>query len=270
MAVQVRSFLKWAGNKFQILDKIMEALPKGERLIEPFAGSGVVFVNAGYSQNLVAEANPDLINLFKILQVEGKKFIKYAHDFFGPEFNDEARFYELRDRFNASSDKRERSALFIYLNRHGFNGLCRYNSSGGFNVPFGRYTSPTLPEKTMLHFHKKSKQAKFVCADFRKTMQKAKKGDVVYCDPPYVPLSDTAKFTDYSAGGFSEDDQVELAACSEKLANKGIPVLISNHDTPFVRDLYKHAKLSSFPVVRHISRDLATRGEVAEVLALYD
>ena len=200
---QVRSFLKWAGNKFQVLDKIKEALPHGKRLVEPFAGSGVVFLNMNFPQNLIAEANPDLINLFKILKAEGKKFIEYADKYFGPEFNDEARFYELRDRFNASKDKRERSALFIYLNRHCFNGLCRYNSSAEFNVPFGRYTSPTLPEKNMIHFYKKSKQVTFVRADFRKTMQKVKKGDVVYCDPPYVPLSDTAKFTDYSAGGFS-------------------------------------------------------------------
>ena len=176
-----RPFLKWAGNKYRIMDEIHEMLPeKGERLIEPFAGSAAVFLNTNFKRYLVTDSNPDLINLFNHLKKEGADFIRYCKRYFSEKNNTADRYYYLRDQFNKTTDTRKRSALFIYLNRHGYNGLCRYNSKGGFNVPFGRYKAPYFPQKEMEFFSQKARHAIFQVASFEKTLSKAKQGDVVY------------------------------------------------------------------------------------------
>jgi len=265
----LRSFLKWAGNKFQLLDKIKAVLPPGKRLIEPFAGSGVVSLNTDYASYFLSDNNGDLINLFNALKEDGTKFIEYTRKWFVPENNQADRYYQYRTEFNSETDPYRKSALFIYLNRHSFNGLCRYNASGVFNVPFGLYDKPLFPEEAMLHFCKKSKRAVFEEADFTAVMENAEQGDVIYCDPPYVPLSDTAKFTAYSAGAFNEAEQIKLASHAEQCARRGIPVILSNHDTPYTRELYKNAEIQSFEVNRHISRDWRTRKPVKEVLAVF-
>ena len=136
----MKPFLKWAGGKFRIIDRVLDSLPKGKRLIEPFVGSGSVFLNANFEENVLADSNADLIHLYKQIQADGKEFIEYANSLFVSSNNTEVEFYKLRDEFNTTSDIKRKSALFVYLNRHCFNGLCRYNSKGKFNVPFGRYT----------------------------------------------------------------------------------------------------------------------------------
>lgn len=176
----MKPFLKWAGGKYRLVDLIKNNLPQGNRLIEPFVGSGALFLNTEYSANLLADSNPDLINLFKLLQKEGRGFMSYCQGLFLSENNTELAFYHLREEFNTTSDMRRKAAFFVYLNRHCFNGQCRYNSKGGFNVPFGRYTKPKLPEKEMYYSYEKSQNAVFEVADFITTMEKAKTGDVVY------------------------------------------------------------------------------------------
>ena len=265
----MKPFLKWAGGKYRLVERIKSTLPKGNRLIEPFVGSGAVFLNTDYSFNLLADSNPDLINLFQFLQKEGNDFISYCQRLFVAENNTESAFYELRGEFNTTNDLRRKASLFVYLNRHCFNGLCRYNSKGGFNVPFGRYTKPTLPEKEMFYFHDKSKHSVFEVADFITTMEKAKSGDVVYCDPPYVPLSATSSFTRYSKGGFGLDEQNALADMAKKLQKKGITVVISNHDTVFTNEVYHPAKIITFDVQRFISSDTKNRNAVGELLAVF-
>lgn len=155
------------------------------------------------------------------------------------------------------------------MNKHCFNGLCRYNTKGGFNVAFGKYESPQFPEDALLFFLNKSKIAEFQIADFRTTMSKAQKGDVVYCDPPYVPLTETANFTNYAAGGFNKKDHEDLASMASDLQDRGIPVLISNHDTEWVRNLYASAKIIEFEVTRTISVDGSTRRKAKELLAFF-
>ncbi|MCW8900215.1 MAG: Dam family site-specific DNA-(adenine-N6)-methyltransferase [Gammaproteobacteria bacterium] len=156
-------------------------------------------------------------------------------------------------------------------NKHGYNGLCRYNSKGGYNVPFGRYKSPYFPEKEMLVFHKKSRNADFVLSGFEQVIQSAKKGDVIYCDPPYVPLSISANFTSYSSGGFNLEEQQQLADLANKTSAKGIPILISNHNTPFTRKAYDNAKkITKFHVQRFISCNGEKRGTAGELLALFE
>lgn len=266
-----RPFLKWAGNKFRIIDEIHKMLPaEGNRLIEPFAGSAAVFLNTNYERYLISDCNPDLINLYNTLKKEGTDFIKYCKRLFTDKNNTSEKYYYFREQFNRTTDIRKRSALFVYLNRHGYNGLCRYNAKGGFNVPFGRYKRPYFPQKEMEFFYKKSRLATFKIASFETVISNAKKGDVIYCDPPYVPLSESANFTSYSAGGFSKDQQIELVNKAKAAANKGLSVLISNHRTNFTDEIYRNAtKRDYFTVRRYISCNGKKRHHAGEVLALF-
>lgn len=265
----MRPFLKWAGGKYKIVDRVLAALPKADTLVEPFVGSGAVFLNAQYKNYLLADTNPDLIGLYREVQHSGTNFVDYATELFKPENNTEESFYRLRDEFNQCSDVPRRAALFVYLNRHCFNGLCRYNSKGKFNVPFGRYSKPTFPVEEVLNFHAKSQNAEFILADFRATMRGVLHNAVVYCDPPYAPLTMTSNFSDYTQEGFGPDDQMDLALEAKALRAKGVPVVISNHDTDFTRSIYSEAVITGFDVQRFISSKASKRTKAAEMLAVF-
>lgn len=265
-----RPFLKWAGGKYNIADKVRKSLPSGTRLIEPFVGAGSIFLNTSFDRYTLNDINKDLINTFKYLKKDKQKFIDYSKQLFIPDNNTKSSFLELRDQFNITDDLRLKSALFIYLNRHVFNGLMRYNQSGKFNTSFGNYKKPYFPDEEMLYFARNLKSAKLTAFDFSKVMQTAKKGDVVYCDPPYVPLSLTAKFTSYHSTGFGLAQQEELVSLARELSAKGIPVVISNHDTEFVQNLYCDAKVHSFKVQRFISSKVDNRKAAKEVLAVFN
>jgi len=266
-----RSFLKWAGGKYRLTEVIDEMLPQGEHLIEPFAGACSVFLNTDYQRYTLNDINKDLINLYKILQTKPDKFIADARKMFCPENNQAEVYYQFRKDFNESTDKYFRSLVFLYMNRHGYNGLCRYNKKGGYNVPFGKYKKPYFPEIELNYFAEKSQKATFVCEGYRKTFERAQTGDVIYCDPPYVPLSKTASFTSYSGNGFGLDEQADLANAAEEVTeNKKVSVVISNHDTIWTRKIYEHAvKIKSIKVARTISQSTTKRKKVAELLALY-
>lgn len=265
---KIRSFFKWAGSKYNCLNQIIPALGPGKRLVEPFAGSAVIFLNSDYSSYLLAEENKDLITTFNMLQKDNS-FITFCRHYFNASTNNEETYYKHRDEFNALKASKKRSALFLYLNRHGYNGLCRYNSSGKYNVPFGRHANPYFPQKEMDFFHKKSQKAQFIHSDFRKTFELAEKGDVIYCDPPYVLLSETSIPLAYTKNKFTDDDQIELAELARETAAKGIPVLISNHDTDFTRRHYKTANINSFKVSRFINCQTNMRQPANELLALF-
>jgi DNA adenine methylase len=252
------------------MDRIQAVLPAGRRLIEPFVGTGAVFLNTSFEQYLLTDNNPDLIRLYQYLQREGEDFVAFCRGFFQPETNQRDMYLTLRETFNTTTDLRLKSALFVYLNRHGFNGLCRYNSRGIFNVPFGQYDKPYFPESEMMAFYEKSQGATFLCQDFRTTMGSARPGDVLYCDPPYVPLNRTANFTGYTAGGFGLSEQQALADSATHLSLQGVPVVISNHNTEFTREAYQDARLTVFDVRRSISCNGANRGKVGELLAVFD
>lgn len=270
MTERIRPFLKWAGGKFKLCDWINQYLPPGPRLIEPFVGAAAVFLNSSFDHYLLNDCNPDLINLYRLLQREGISFIDYCQSFFTPKNNTSKRYYKLRQQFNETHDTYEKAALFLYLNRHGFNGLCRYNSSGGFNVPMGKYLKPYFPYSEMLAFHEKAQRAVFTCVDFSKTMREAEKHDVIYCDPPYYPLSNSASFTRYHRYDFSHEKQVLLAQLCKELQQQGIRTVVSNHAIPPTRKLYKTAnKLVFCEVMRSISANGSQRTLVKELLALY-
>lgn len=271
MSKKHRAFLKWAGGKYGLSDVIANMLPKGSHLIEPFVGAGSVFLNTDFEHYTLNDINKDLINLYKILQQQPDAFIKDAKAFFTPLNNDAETYYQLRAEFNASNDHYFRSLVFLYMNRHGYNGLCRYNKSGGYNVPFGKYKRPYFPEIELNYFAEKSQKATFICEGYRDTFKRAKSGDVIYCDPPYVPLSKTASFTSYAGNGFGLDEQADLANAAEEVsANHHVSVLISNHDTIWTRKIYEHStKIKSIKVARTISQAASKRKKVAELLALY-
>lgn len=264
-----KPFLKWAGGKFRVLDHILAELPDGNRLVEPFAGSAAVALNAGFPNALVADTNADLINLFVSIQVDVGKFIDETKKLFVPETNAREAYGKLRSEFNESSDAFRRSTIFVYLNRHAFNGLCRYNSRGLFNVPFGKYKNPVFPEDEIISFSKAARRMRFKHQGFADTMAAAKEGDVVYCDPPYVPLSVTSNFTSYAPGAFGFPQQRALVDQARACASRGISVLISNHDTPESRALYAGAEIRTFEVRRFISSKAATRGNAPELLAIF-
>ena len=262
-----KPFLKWAGGKTKLIPLIRQQLPSAKRLIEPFAGSAAVSLALDFDEYVLNDANADLINLYRVLQTEKHDFVDYAQSFFTPENNRETRYYELRERFNHTAERVEKAALFVYLNRHAFNGLCRYNGKGGFNVPFGRYKLPYFPAAEMSDFIAKSARMKLMCGDFQAAFDEACADSAVYCDPPYVPLSDTAAFTAYSQGGFGWQDQVRLLQCAERVAEKCRGVLLSNHDTEATRTLYRNAQIETVQVRRSIAAKGSSRQKVGELLA---
>ena len=266
---RIKPFLKWAGNKYRCLDKILSSLPAGNRLIEPFTGSAAIFMNIDYPFYLLAEDNNDLVMLFHCLQQEGESFIAYCKGFFIPENNCDSQYYLIREQFNKCIETRQRAALFLYLNRHGYNGLCRYNQKGIYNVPFGRYKKPYFPLLEMRHFHEKSQRASFIHSDFRQTFIEAQPGDIIYCDPPYAPLSQRSNFSAYTNKKFGEPEQIILAELAKDSANRGITVIISNHDTVFTRKHYHGSTITSFPVRRSISCHAENRQNVQELLAVF-
>ena len=264
-----RAFLKWAGGKYPLLDDIKRHLPQGECLVEPFVGAGSVFLNTDFSRYILADINSDLISLYNIVKSRTDEYVQASRELFVPETNQSEVYYQFRTEFNASQDPFRRAVLFLYLNRFGYNGLCRYNLRGEFNVPFGRYKKPYFPEAELYHFAEKAQNAEFHCLSYEECMERADINSVVYCDPPYAPLSATANFTAYHTNSFSPKEQAHLAEMAEKLVSKQIPVLISNHDTPDTREWYRAAKHFQVKVRRSISSNGGTRKKVNELLALY-
>lgn len=271
MSSYTRSPLKWAGGKFRLLPRLLEALPPGKRLVEPFMGSGVLFLNTDYPAYLLCDTNKDLIAFFRALFEGGSAFIDACAAHFTEKANTSEIFYENRAAFNTLPHGEERAALFLYLNRHAYNGLIRYNSKGKFNTPFGRYLAPYFPRREMQAMHAKAQQVEvtLLAADFRESFARLQSGDVVYCDPPYVALSATANFTAYTKAAFSAADQADLSACAARAGKNGNPVLLSNHDTEFAREIYKNARLISFPVQRFISCKGKQRHTAQELLTLF-
>ncbi|ECD3843157.1 Dam family site-specific DNA-(adenine-N6)-methyltransferase, partial [Salmonella enterica subsp. enterica serovar Richmond] len=179
-----RPFLKWAGGKYSLLPELYHLIPAGKRLIEPFVGGGSVFLNSDkHERFLLADVNADLINLYQMLAVVPDSVIGEAIKAFR-HLNDVENYTAIREAFNAQKlNATERAAAFLYLNRHCFNGLMRYNLDGFFNVGWGKYKAPYFPEEEIRAFRKKSRACVFMTAGFERTLRLAGDGDVVYCDP---------------------------------------------------------------------------------------
>lgn len=267
-----RSPLKWAGGKRRIVHRIAKLLPhnKTSHLIEPFVGGGSVFLNLNFDSYTLVDSNPDLISLFNAIKNKPEDLICEANALFTPLNNQPENYYQIRELFNQTNDSLKRSAMFIYLNRHGYNGLCRYNKSGGYNVPFGRYKRPYFPLDEIRSFAQRSKYASFQQGDFSLAFAKAQKGDVIYCDPPYSPINKTASFTAYSGTNFDVDDHKRLVNLAMQAKQAGITTIISNHCLPDTLPFYLDAnKIIKFDVARTISCNGKIRNSCKELMAVY-
>lgn len=254
-----RPIFKWLGGKFSALPTILSHMPRGKRLIEPFVGGGSIFTNAGYSDNVLNDANSDLINVYRMLGREGHKLITLTHQYF-MEYNTKAGFGGVKEKFNEGKlSLIERAAAFIYLNRHCFNGLIRYNLKGEFNVGFGHYKKPYFPLSEMEAFMGKSSQCEFMCGDFEAAIELAGAGDVVYCDPPYEPLPGTDGFTRYSGQRFTFEDQVRLVESLVSARSRGAMIMITNSSAPRIKELYH---LSGFELHELVAkRSVSCKGD---------
>lgn len=281
-----KPFLKWAGNKYRVLPHLMPHIGSPKRYCEPFGGSLSVAFNTTADQYILNDVNKDLVAIYQnLVNPNDDKFIRYCEELFIPENNTREAYLELRTHFNQATDTIERARLFVYLNRHCFNGLSRYNSKGGFNVPYGREVknkdtgekeiqNAYFPKEEMMNFRMffLSKQlVRFTSLSFENLSlyEDLDLGDVVYFDPPYVPVSDTAYFTSYATEGFNHQQQIELANLAECLASKGIKVIISNHDVDITRELYKNATIYPIQVTRTIAAKGSSRNKVNELIAVY-
>lgn len=258
-----RPFLKWAGGKYSLLPELERLIPAGKRLIEPFVGGGSVFLNSDkHERFLLADINADLINLYQMLAVVPDSVIGEAIKAFW-HLNDVENYTVIREAFNAQKlNAPERAAAFLYLNRHCFNGLMRYNLDGFFNVGWGKYKAPYFPEEEIRAFRLKSHACVFMTAGFERTLRLAGDGDVVYCDPPYEPMPGTAGFTSYASGGFSWDSQVALAESCVAAHQRGAKVFISNSTAPRVIELYEQHGFTLHRV--NARRSISSKGSTRE------
>lgn len=270
---KIKPFLKWAGGKSKVVPFLKTKFPKtGKRFIEPFIGAGAVSLNVEYPSCIINDFNPDLMFVWNELKDNGADFIEECKKLFIPKNNVREVFDALKGEFNKSKNKSRRASLFVYLNRHCFNGLCRYNGSGEFNVPFGKYDHPYFPQEEFEKCYEKIKHFELYNKDFREIFEMVRKDDVVYCDPPYFPLSESANFDSYSTGGFSLTDHLDLAELAEKAAANGATVIISNHYNWYSRQLYAvmhNGKISSMDVARTISSNTDERDSVKEIVAVF-
>ncbi|AEN67360.1 DNA adenine methylase (plasmid) [Enterobacter soli] len=281
----IRPFIKWAGGKSRVLPDLLPHLPKADCLIEPFVGGASVFLATEYRRYVLADINPDLINLYREVTRYPDLVIDAARELFNSK-NSPQGYNEVRAVFNKQVGTVEsgglrygvemacimRAAQFLYLNRHGYNGLCRYSRKTGFNVPFGKYKRVYFPENEIRLFAEKANDTKaiFLCAPFQRSLQVVTGGDVlVYCDPPYLPESKTADFTQYHTEPFTEDNHRQLVLALLEVNRKhGVKVVISNSDTEATRAIYQPFKMHEISVQRSVSTDKDNRQKAKEVIGV--
>ena len=261
-------FLKWVGSKRQLRPELRKHVPSFKRYFEPFVGGGALFFDLEPSIAFLGDQNSRLVTTYKGVRDHVEDVIMLLKTYpYEKEFYLAMRAKDIDDfqKYGAV----EVAAWFIYLNRTGFNGVYRVNKSGGFNVPFGKYTNPVICQEDALRAASKALQrVKLVMGDFELTTTSARAGDFIYFDPPYVPVSATADFTAYTSDGFGAADQIRLRDYARALAKRGVHVVLSNSDTEPVRDLY-----SSKPFVIHevqarrsVNSNIAKRGKVGELI----
>ncbi|MDJ0625641.1 MAG: DNA adenine methylase [Candidatus Caenarcaniphilales bacterium] len=265
---RAKPIIKWAGGKSGLLAQFKEYFPKEcNRYIEPFLGGGAVYLSLKQGiPAIVNDSNAEIINLYKVTTNSPNELMENL-DFLANQYSEEF-YYNLRSQL--PKDKVEMAARAIFLNKTGFNGLYRQNSKGFFNVPFGkRIKCPELYVKdNLLNVSNRLKQAEIKSQDFEEIIDETKEGDLVYCDPPYEPLSRTSSFNAYQANGFSQTEQIRLKEACERAANRGAIVLISNSSAKFILDLYKNFDLKTVSAKRAINSKGSKRGNVDELLAI--
>lgn len=263
-----RPLLKWAGGKTQMIPDLIQAMPKSyNSYIEPFIGGGALFFYLSPKSGVIADSNPELITLYKQIAKDFKPVLTRLEKM--P--NDEDFFYEERAKVFSDLNPVEAAARTIYLNRTCFNGLYRVNKSGGFNVPFGRYKDPKIADGALLKSVSDTlKGAKIVLGDYKTVLNKyAAKGDLVFLDPPYLPISKYSDFKRYTKEQFYDEDHRDLAEEVVRLTELGCHVLLTNSNHPLVHELYSDFHIEVISTKRNINSKAAMRkGQDVLVTAL--
>ncbi len=266
-----RPFLKWAGGKSQLLPELESRLPaRFNDYHEPFVGGGALFFRLWSTGRLrrahLSDANAELINVWRRIKTNLPEVIAALRTHEGG--NDPETFYRVRAIDPAQLSAPARAARILYLNRTCFNGLYRENSRGRFNVPFGRYANPRILDEENLRAAARALRNATIRQDgFDAVQERARPGDLVYFDPPYHPLSSTSSFTDYSRGGFTQEDQAKLADLFTQLAGRGVHVVLSNSSAPFILKLYaKRGRIHRVRARRAINSKAERRGAVTELI----
>lgn len=286
----VSPILKWAGGKRQLLDELYQRFPESyHHFHEPFFGGGALFFDIEPDDGSVNDANSRLVNFYEQVRDQPDELIEKCREFQHPEddpdpereFSETNRkgreideyYYQQRELFNSRPhgeefDELEEAALLLYLNRTCYNGLYRENSSGGFNVPIGRYSNPDwVREDEIRQATRVLEDTTIFNGDFEYILDKAEAGDLVYFDPPYEPMSPTASFNDYSAEGFGLEDQKRLLEIAQKLDEQDVHVILSNSGVMF--EMYDDAgfHVDVEGATRAINSDADNRDEVDEIIA---
>jgi DNA adenine methylase len=259
-------FLKWAGGKSQLLPVFDRYIPpKFGRYFEPFVGGGAVFFHLLPPYAMLSDLNEELINCYQVIRNDVENLIKTLQT----HRNEPDYFYDVRTWSVADLTVVERAARLIFLNKTCFNGLYRVNSRGQFNVPFGKYKSPRICDADNLRAVSLSlANTEINCQSFEQIVHQAQKGDFIYFDPPYQPLSKTANFTGYTKNAFRSEDQERLALTFRKLSRRGCYVMLSNSDSEYVRDLYSKFHIEVVKAHRAINCKGDRRGVINELLIM--
>jgi len=266
----VSPFLKWIGGKRQLLPSITSLFPKSYlNYYEPFIGGGAVFFNMQPTKAVINDYNEELINVFKTIKEHPEELILDLKT----HKNDSDYFYQLRsldrqDTYHCLS-KVQKASRVIFLNKTCYNGLYRVNSSGEFNSPFGKYKNPNIVNEITIRAVSKylnKNNITVLNGDFEDAVKGIRKGEFVYFDPPYDPISASSSFTGYVKGGFDRNEQVRLRDLCDKLDKKGVKFLLSNSATTFIEDLYKNYDINYVKANRSVNSVASKRGKVDEVL----
>ena len=260
-----RPFLKWAGGKRQLLPSLLRLASRNARTyFEPFVGGGALFFALRPKRAVLADVNERLIRTYRGVKSDVEEVIRQLKDFkYTPEF-----FYRFRQVDIDAGTDADVAAWFIYLNKTGFNGLYRVNRDNRFNVPFGRYVNPTICDADTLRACSAALvNAELFVDDFATAVHGAGRGDFVYFDPPYVPLSATSSFTSYTSHGFDHDGQTRLRDTARELKKRGVRVLLSNSSAPSVRALYADGfEIAEVSATRVLNSKASARGAIVELL----
>lgn len=263
-----KPFVKWVGGKRQLLPELRKSLPEEfGHYYEPFVGGGALFFDLRASgwrgAATLGDGNERLVRTYLGVRNDVEAVIEELRAM----HYDRASYLYERGRDIDSKEDVDVAAWFIYLNKCGFNGLYRVNRKGEFNVPFGRYDNPMICDAVGLRAASRAlKRTKFLIGDFEKTVKSAEAGDLVYFDPPYVPVNTTANFTSYTRDGFTMADQIRLRDCARALIRRRVRVVLSNADVPEVRDLYRDFNIRGVEARRSVNSKATARGKVGEVV----
>lgn len=269
----VSPVLKWVGGKRQLLDVILPLIPEEySTYYEPFLGGGAVLFELQPKKAVINDLNKELVNVYQVIQTNPGELLEQLKRH--QQNSCQEYYYKVRELDRSQEcygglRPEERAARIIYLNKTCFNGLFRVNKMGQFNVPWGRYENPNIVNEDAvwaIHKYLKRKTVRICCGDYRDALKNIRKGSFVYFDPPYVPISQSSSFTRYTAGGFGEEEQMELKRQCDKLSSRGVKFLLSNSASPFIEELYRDYIIERVPAKRVINVDPTKRGSVDEIL----